>query len=82
MRYMGLYGVPLSMSLLSFGMGTMSANYHRCGIMLLLRNVFARKFTSIKIYKIRYIILCIMYHVLFFSTTFIKHIIHVEYVVM
>ena len=33
---MGLYGVPLSMSLLGFGIGTMLANFHMCGIMLLL----------------------------------------------
>ena len=34
---MGLYGVPLSMSLLGFGMGTMLADFHMCGIMLVLR---------------------------------------------
>ena len=33
---MGLYEVPLSMSLLGFEMGTMLANFHLCGIMLLL----------------------------------------------
>ena len=32
---MGLYEVPLSMSLLGFGMGTMLANFYMCGIMLL-----------------------------------------------
>ena len=37
---MGLYEVPLSMSLLSFGMGTMLANFHVCGIILVLRSVF------------------------------------------
>ena len=37
---MDLYGVPLSMSLLGFGMGTMLANFHMCGIMLVLRAVF------------------------------------------
>ena len=37
---MGLYEVPLSMSLLGFGMGTMFANFHMCGIMLVLRAVF------------------------------------------
>ena len=37
---MGLYEVPLSMSLLCFGMGTMLANFHMCGIMLVLRAVF------------------------------------------
>ena len=37
---MGLYEAPLSMSLLGFGMGTMSANFHMCGIMLVLRAVF------------------------------------------
>ena len=39
-RIMGLYEVPLSMSLLGFGMGTMLANFHMCGIMLVLRAVF------------------------------------------
>ena len=33
---MGLYEVPLSMSLLGFGMGTMLANFHMGGIMLVL----------------------------------------------
>ena len=37
---MGLYGVPMSMSLLGFGIGTMLANFHMCGIMLVLRAVF------------------------------------------
>ena len=37
---MGLYDVPLSMSLLGFGMGTMLANFYMCGIMLVLRAVF------------------------------------------
>ena len=37
---MGLYEVPLSMSLLGFGMGTMLANFHMCGIRLVLRAVF------------------------------------------
>ena len=36
---MGLYEVPLSMSLLGFGMWTMLANFHMCGIMLVLRQV-------------------------------------------
>ena len=35
---MDLYGMPLSMSLLGFGMGTMLANFHMCGIMLVLRS--------------------------------------------
>ena len=35
---MGLYEVPLS--LLGFGMGTMLANFHMCGINLLLRAGF------------------------------------------
>ena len=39
-RDMGLYEVPLSMSLLGFGMGTMLANFHMCGIMLVLRTRF------------------------------------------
>ena len=34
---MGLYEVPLSMSLLGFGMGIMLASFHMCGIMLVLR---------------------------------------------
>ena len=33
---MGLYEVPLSMSLLGFWMETMLANFHKCGIMLVL----------------------------------------------
>ena len=37
---MGLYEVPLSMSFLGFGMGTMLANFHMCGIMLVLIAVF------------------------------------------
>ena len=39
-RDMGLYEVPLSVSLLGFGIGTMLANFHMCGIMLVLRVVF------------------------------------------
>ena len=35
-----MYEVPLSMSLVGFGMGTMLANFHMCGIMLVLRAVF------------------------------------------
>ena len=31
-----MYAVPLSMSLLDFGMGTMLANFHMCDIMLVL----------------------------------------------
>ena len=45
-RDIGLYEVPLSMALLGFGMGTMLANFHMCGIMLLLRvvlNILVRK---------------------------------------
>ena len=37
---MGLYEVPLSMSLLDSGMGTMLASFHMCGIMSVLRAVF------------------------------------------
>ena len=37
---MGLYEVPLSMSLLGFGMGPMLANFHMCSVMLVLRAVF------------------------------------------
>ena len=39
-RDLGLHEVPLSMSLLCFRMGTMLANFHMCGIMLVLRAVF------------------------------------------
>ena len=39
-RDMGLYEVPLSVSLLGFGIGTMLANFHKCGIMLVFRAVF------------------------------------------
>ena len=35
-----MYEVPLSMSLLGFGMGTLFVNFHMCGIMLVLRAVF------------------------------------------
>ena len=37
---MGLYEVPLSMSLLGFGIGTMLANFHMCGIMLVFKSCF------------------------------------------
>ena len=37
---MGIYEVLFSMSLLGFWMGTMLANFHMCGIMLVLRAVF------------------------------------------
>ena len=37
---MGLYEVPLFVSLLGFGMGTMLANFHMYGIMLVLKSVF------------------------------------------
>ena len=40
MRDMGLYEVLLIMSLLGFGMGTMLANFHICGIILVFRAVF------------------------------------------
>ena len=36
-RDMGMYEVPLSMSLLGLGIWTMLANFHICGIMLVLR---------------------------------------------
>ena len=39
-RDMGLYEVPSYMFLLGYGMGTMLANFHMCGIMLVLRAVF------------------------------------------
>ena len=37
---MGLYEVPLSMSLLGFRMETMLANFHMCGIMLVFSTCF------------------------------------------
>ena len=36
---MGLYEMPLSMSSMGFGIGAMLANFHMCGIMLVLRSV-------------------------------------------
>ena len=39
-RDMGLYEVPLFMSLMDFGMRTMLANFHMCDIMLVLTSVF------------------------------------------
>ena len=39
-RDMVLYEVSLSMSLLDFGMGPLLANFHMCGIMLVLREAF------------------------------------------
>ena len=36
---MGLYEVPLCMSFLGFGMGTMLAKFHMCGIMLVLKTL-------------------------------------------
>ena len=39
-RDIGLYEVPLSMSLLGFGMGIMLVNFHMCGIMLALGTCF------------------------------------------
>ena len=38
-RDMGLYEVPLFMSLLRFGKGTMLSIFHRCGMIFLLRAV-------------------------------------------
>ena len=40
-RDMGLYEVPMSMSLMGFGMGTMLANFYMCGIKFVLRVVFS-----------------------------------------
>ena len=40
---MGLYEVPLTMSLLGFGMGTILANFHMCGIMLVLKTLCKEK---------------------------------------
>ena len=36
---MGLYELPLSVSLLGFGMGSMLASFHMSGIMLFLKTV-------------------------------------------
>ena len=38
-RHMGMYELLLSMILLGFGMGTLLANFHMCGIMLVLRAI-------------------------------------------
>ena len=38
-KVLSLYEVPLSMCLMGFGMGTMSANFHVCGIVFVLRAV-------------------------------------------
>ena len=57
---MGLYEVPLSMSLLGFGMGTMLANFHMCGVMLLLRavlNMFVRNVSPRGLMRFR----CLMF---------------------
>ena len=40
---MGLYEVPLSVSLLSVGIGTMLANFHVRGIMFLLKTLCKEK---------------------------------------
>ena len=59
-RNMGMYEVPLSMSLLDFGIGTMLANFHMCGIMLVLRAVFnnvREECGSTRIYMFR----CLMF---------------------
>ena len=37
---MDVYEVPLTMSLLGFGMGTMLANINMCGLILVLKSVF------------------------------------------
>ena len=37
---MGLYEIPLFVSLMCFRIGTMLVNFHMCGIMLVLRAVF------------------------------------------
>ena len=39
-RDVGLYEVPWYVSLLGFGIGTMLANFHMGGIMLVLREIF------------------------------------------
>ena len=39
-RDMGLYEVPLSVSLLGFGIGTMLANFHVRGIMFFVKSSF------------------------------------------
>ena len=46
-----IYEMPLSMSFLGFGMGTVFANFHMCGIMLLLRavlNILVRNASPIR----------------------------------
>ena len=45
---MSLYEVPLSMSLLGFEMGTMLANFHMCGIMLMLEQLVLVRNASLR----------------------------------
>ena len=48
-RAMGLYEVPLPMSLLGLGLKTMLTNFHICGIMLVLRAVFREVYPTLKV---------------------------------
>ena len=57
---MGLYEVPLSMSLLGFGMWTMLANFHMCGIMLVLRAVFNMPVRNVSP-RGPYVFMCLMF---------------------
>ena len=48
-----LYEAPLSMSLLGFGMGTMLAKFHMCGIILVSRAVLNM---LVRTYLFRYLV--------------------------
>ena len=48
---MGLYEVPLSVSLLSVGIGTMLANFHVRGIMFLLKTLCKEKKKKLFLYR-------------------------------
>ena len=50
------------MSLLGFGMGLMSANFHMCGIILLLRtvlNMLVRNVGRVSVFELRWCVWCL-----------------------
>ena len=55
---MGLYQIPLSMSLLGFGMGIMLVNFYMCDIMLLLRAHTREECESKRAYVFRCMMFC------------------------
>ena len=57
-RDMGMYEVLLSITLLGFGMGTMLANCHMCGIMLVLRAVFNMLFMNARCWTCVWVAWC------------------------